>query len=203
MSEITHIVDYESRLFDLLPGQFKTGTNWITLFSVLTGTGSALQDNEDVLYSLWEQRSSLSSAVGWQLDQWGNLLGLSRAGWSDSGYRARIQVWLQVLRSKGTPEELINILQDLSGGTVKYWELYPASYSMQFSGGIYVSDPDLALDSARYLAEADPAGVGIGQIISLSDTPFLFGTAGANGFSQAGGSTYGKFNTDVSVEAGV
>lgn len=203
MSVITQITDYESRLVNLLLGEFKTQTNWLSLWKALSDTGNALQLSEDTIYLLWQQRTSLSSAVGRQLAQWGAVVGLPQEGWTDAQYRSRILVWLQVLRSKGTPDELIRITQDLTSGTVKYWEHYPASYSIQFTGGLYPTDPNLALDAARYVAKADPAGVGIGQVIALSSTPFLFGVVGANGFSEAGGATYGLLNTDVATESGV
>ena len=206
MSEITQITDYEARLVALLPGQFKTGVNWLKLFATISQTGSVMQDQEDLIYLLWQQRTSLSSAVGLQLDQWGAVVGLTRQGWTDAGYRARILVWLQVLRSKGTPDELIRIVSDLTGqpiGDIVFWETPPASYSIQFPGGVYATDPDLATDAARYAAKADPAGVGIGQVIALTIPPFLFNPTGANGFSVQGGTTYGKLCVDVSTVAGV
>ena len=204
MSTISNISDYESRLTSLLLGQFRTQTNWLSLFAAVSGAGSALQDLEDTAFSLWQQRSDLSLAVGRQLDQWGGVVRLPREGWTDTQYRARILVWLQVLRSTGTPDELIRIASDLTSqaiADVTYWETPPASYSLQFAGAVYGSDPDLAIDAAKYLARADPSGVGIGQIISLPATPFLFGSVGANGFSDA--VTRGRFCVDVAAIAGV
>lgn len=206
MSAITQITDYESRLTNLLLGQFKTGTNWLSLWAALADSGNALQLSEDTIFALWQARAILGSATGRQLDQWGAIVGLPREGWLDGDYRSRVLVWLQVLRSKGTPDELIRITSSMTGvsiSDVALWEHYSASYSIQFTGGVYQSDPPLALDVARYLAKADPAGVGIGQVIALNSTPFLFGASGANGFSEAGGTTYGKLSTDVSTEAAV
>lgn len=210
MSVITQITDYESRLVTLLLGQFKTGTNWLSLWKALADTGNAFQLSEDVIYLLWQQRTSLDSAVGRQLDQWGAVLGLPREGWTDATYRARILVWLQVLRSKGTPDELIRIASDLTSSPlsgVMLWETPPACYSLQVAAPgspLWVSDQELALDLARYLARADPAGVGIGQIIDLPAPAFTFGSAGGNGFS--GGAppvTRGLLCVDLANEAGV
>lgn len=205
MSEIANITDYEARLVALLPGQFR-GANWLSLVTALAGGSSTLQDQEDVTYSLWRQRSGLALAVGVQLDQWGELLGIPRQGWTDDSYRARILVWCQVLRSRGTPNELLRITSDASGENlddVDYWETPPASWSIQYPGGLYASDPELAVDLAKYLALADPAGVGPDQVISLSATPFLFGSVGANGFSEEGGATRGLLSSDTATEAGV
>lgn len=209
MSVITRITDYEARLVALLPGQFQTQTNWLALISAIAGTGKKIQDQEDLVYSLWQQRSDLANAVGAQLAQWGELFGLPNQGWTDDSYRARILVWLQVLRSKGTPDELIRIAADMTGTLIPgpgitYWETPPASWSLQYAFDLYGTDPGLALDLARYLAKADPAGVGPDQVISMMGTGgFIFGTVGANGFSEAGGATRGLLSTDTATEAGV
>ena len=209
MSEITHITDYEARLVALLPGQFQTGTNWLSLFAAVAGTGKKIQVQEDVVFSLWQQRASLDSAVGAQLDQWGKLFGLLRQGWTDDSYRARLLVWLQVLRSKGTPDELIRITADatgtdIPGPSIVLWETPPCSWSIQYAYDLWTEDQGLAIDLAGYLAKADPAGVGVGQIVSLNGNGgFIFGDNPLNGFSEEGGDTNGKFGVDTSTEAGI
>ena len=209
MSEIIHINSWETRLLALLPGQFQTGTNWGKLIAALAGPTSTMQAQEDLIYSLWQQRASLDAAEGAQLDQWGKLFGLLRQGWTDDSYRARIRVWLQVLRSKGTPNELIRITADVTGTTipgpgVTLWETPPASWSIQYAYDLFGEDPELALDLARYLAKADPAGVGVGQVVSMNGTGgFIFGTVGANGFSEEGGDTNGLLCVDTAAEADV
>ena len=199
MSQIQTIADYEARLVALLPGQFKTGTNWLSLWAALADTVNALQLSEDTIYDLWEARSNITNATGRQLDQWGAVVGLPRQGWSDATYRSRIRVWLQVLRSKGTPNELIRIVSDMTGAAitgVMLWEHYPAGYSLQYTADVYTPDLDLALDTARYAARADPAGVGIGQIINAPTGTFILDSG-----------TYdldvGLLGVDVAAEAGV
>ena len=210
MSVITNITDYEARLVALLPGQFQTQTNWLSLIAAIAGTGKKIQEQEDLVYSLWQQRSSLANAVGAHLAQWGELFGLPNQGWTDASYRARILVWLQVLRSKGTPDELIRIAADMTGttlpnaATIQYWETPPASWSIQYAVNLWQDDNGLALDLAKYLAKADPAGVGVGQIVGLQgNSGFIFGSDGAKGFSEEGGDTNGRFGVDTAAEAGV
>jgi len=203
MSKIVHQTNWYGRLSGLLPGQFKEQTNWLKLFNALAGTGKSMQLLEDSAFALWQQRASLTNATSGRLDQWGEVVGLPRQGWTDDSYRARILVWLQVLRSQGTPEQLIRIVKDMTGSAdVRYWETPVASFSFQYTGDLYSSDPVLALDVAVYVDKARPSGVGIGQVISLPTVPFLFGAVGANGFSETG-TERGLLGTDTATEAGI
>ena len=206
MSEISQITDYESRLVALLLGQFRDGANWLKMFNALAESGRALQDQEDVLYLLWQQRSQLALAVGWQLDQCGAVVGLPRNGLGDNDYRTRIGVWLQVLRSKGTPDELLSIVNGLVNGVIgnqSLWESPPACFSIQVVSNVHwLASPEAALNVATCVARAKPAGVQIGQIIDLVLTAFTFGAGGANGFSEEGGATRGLLCVDLAAEIG-
>ena len=117
MSTITNITDYKARLLALLPSQFQEGDNWASLLEAIAGSSGVIQEQEDLIYSLWQQRADLDNAVGRQLDQWGELLNLPREGWADDAYRRRLLVYVQVQRSRGTPAWRIRPPSARSGPT--------------------------------------------------------------------------------------
>ena len=196
------LLDWTDEVEALLPAQFQ-GDEWLALAGVF---GDAFDRLEGALVG-WYADLPLSEAEGDLLELfWAQLVGIEREGDDDDTLRIRVEVEAQVLRSNGTPDELLTIAATMVGGfpNLLYWETPPASYSIQHPNGVYIARPELALEIARNLARADPAGVSIGQIISApTGSPFTFGTDGSKGFSEEGGTTYGLLCTDTATEAGV
>ena len=182
MSEITHIIDYETRLVDLLLGQFKTQTNWLSLFSAIFGEGQLL---ENTIYSLWQQRIDLTLAAGWQLDQWGKVVGIARASLSDGAYRALIEAHLQAIRSKGTPNELLSIIDALTtASSSEILEFFPATVTVQYQGDISLTDPNRATIVLQEMTTAKSAGVHL-VLVEYPTLPFGFdGDSSAGGFED-------------------
>lgn len=203
MSTITNITDYKARLLALLPSQFQEGANWASLLEAIAGSSGLIQEQEDLIYSLWQQRADLDSAVGRQLDQWGELLNLRREGWSDDAYRRRLLVYVQVQRSRGTPDELIRITAEMLNIDVAkvYLSEHPVGYSVSVEADTYTDDSALALDLPVYLSEADAAGVPIGQVaMGPATNAWIIGEGRP---SEEGGTSYEVLGTDLATEAGV
>lgn len=114
---------------------------------------------EGVIWTLITQ-CYLSNAQGHWLDEWGALLGFERGGWTDTVYRAYLQVWLLALRSCGTWPEIVNILLTLNGSATFTTDDLPYD-----PAGFKVSWTDPPLDSesaalwAKFLGQARAAGV--------------------------------------------
>lgn len=201
--------DWETELLEMDLSQYQETVTHPQLLAIFAG---ALQEceqaNNDLIFDRLLFRSDGAVTIeGLQLDQWGGWLGVAREGRSDAAYLAILKITLQVLRSQGSPDELIAILRDafgvLSPLAVGYWDTPPATWSAQIPGDVWGDDADLAMEIALLAARADPAGVQVGEIISLGDTPLLFNGNQANGWSVAGGAAYGLACVDIATEAGV
>lgn len=75
---------------------------------LLTAWLSGVQDVENVLQQLYSNRS-IDTAVGYQLEVLGRLVGQGREGLSDDIYRRRIRARVSANRSKGTISEIIKV----------------------------------------------------------------------------------------------
>ena len=169
------INSYASFLRDLLPSQFRDGENWLKLLNVI---GDSLDTREADVQTLLSARTSIDDADGILLDHWGLLFGLARGGKSDAVYRTRIAAWMQALVSKGTPDELISIARELSGGdAVVYWETPPATFNLELPGPIHSVDPELSAEVDRFINKARPLGTAIGQLIDRVDDAARFDVA--------------------------
>lgn len=200
MSAISHETDWSGTLLDLLPAQHREDTVWASLMDALTGESQA---QEDALYALWQARADLDQATDDRLDGWGALVGAPRDGLSDDDYRGIIRARLQVLRSEGTPNDVIGVLSAMVPGGVLYWEAPPACFSVQYDGTTWVGDHTAGERLATYIRDARPAGVAIGQIVERDPASgFTFGTDGSLGFSEEGGATNGLLCVDVANEIG-
>jgi hypothetical protein len=78
---------------------------------------------------------NVDDAVGIILDYVGAIVGVPRDGRNDDDYRAAIQSRLLVNNSEGTPDDLLEILADQTGGDrVRIWEHFPVSVIMYTNG---------------------------------------------------------------------
>lgn len=153
------IDNHADRMAGLLIHQFRGAPRMNALVRALATTQ---QDAEDAVYHMASHRW-LPSAYGAQLDALGDILGELRFGRSDDIYRMWLYFRIFINASKGTPEDIIEILRFITnegepGGRVIYWENHPASVQL-FTDGPFVPgaiiDTDLfgplTLDNGDYL----------------------------------------------------
>ena len=104
----------------------------------------------------------LQDAEGDQLDLIGGLIGEPRRGRTDDEYIAILRVVHLILKSNGTPEDLLAIARAISvGNPYSYSESYPATALLSLNPGV-------VLPSYSFLARAKPAGVALAMTIGLS-----------------------------------
>lgn len=173
----THITDHTARILDNLLPRWREGALFRALMAVF---GDELQELEDLSYNAIVQRF-LSSAVGVQLDHYGELVGQVRNGRTDAEYRAVLEVRILANRSPGTPDvitQIAAVMLDSKTTGVRYAQNQPAAYQIQ-------ATPDSALtalqeaDAVALLRHATPAGVEISQVTtSPSAGAFRFGSGG-------------------------
>lgn len=177
------ITDYDTRLNELLPAQFKGQPNFTGLINAIA---SIIQDFENEAFRFFDELS-LSSATGDQLDGLGEILGEPRNGRSDADYRAFLYVRQTINTSSGEPETLISVLAALTNSTtVQLLEPGEAYIEMFFDG---TTIPDDLLANMQLIK---PAGVSLSALVSASETPFVFdGDSGGLGLSSIDVPTYG------------
>ena len=145
---------------------------------------------EDLAHSLWAERL-LSSAQGAQLDQYGELAGVSREGMLDDEYRRIIRVRRYAYRSKGTPEEIMHAAAILFGdgeddALVRYYPLYPAAYGVEVKRA-GASSSTVRTRALEILHEMTPHGVLLAEVIEVTPGNFGFlGDSDALGYDEGG-----------------
>jgi hypothetical protein len=123
---------------------------------------------------------SIDTAFGEQLDRIGAIIGITRKGLDDEEYRIRLRAKAQVIRSRGRPDELLNILTTLDdgftaseGGNITLVESFPATVILN---GTLVPSGDVergAEFAQSYLRPAKPAGVRLIHEFWETDIPLL------------------------------
>lgn len=170
--------DIAERLRGLLPYQFQSQPNMISLIDGFAVSG---QDMEDQLYRLFNELS-IKDAIGEQLDGIGTILGEERGDKGDEDYRASLSVRITINISRGEPETLISVLAAITESTyVQLTELYPARVEMFFNG--IVVPADLVANMNRVKA----AGIQLTLVGNSSANPFtLAGDPVGAGFNEVG-----------------
>jgi hypothetical protein len=108
------ILDHKERALSELYEQYKDHPN---LEKLLEAVAAGEQEVEDVLWAVLNAHL-LPSATGAALDAIGSMAEESRAGRSDSEYRAAIQAKQALLMSKGRADDILFALKYMTGGTV-------------------------------------------------------------------------------------
>lgn len=157
---IVHNTDYATQMKDLLLQQFKGKPNWEAL---LGAWSISFQQVEDMLYDLFTKRA-VDTAVGRQLDILGIIVGETRNGATDSGYRIRIKTRIIRNVSSGTGDSLLSAFNLLFAGvyTFTFFESYPAEASLEINNtSIYGNvPPGTQTDYLNVMNDLLPAGVG-------------------------------------------
>lgn len=186
-------VAHETRALSLLASQYKGATN---LRAIISAICAECDDIETALHQLFDDRA-LSTAEGVQLDGWGRILNVTRAGLSDTDYRARLESRIAEVYSEGTIEDLIGIFSRLSGAeSVWLHEYFPATVSLQ------AFEPDPLIAYAGILAAlqgAKAAGVELEASYAVEPAfAFLEDTRIGNaGFDDGTGTVGGILATGI------
>ena len=162
MVQITNVLE---RTLGILVAQFRDQkpdgglTNFQKLIKVLCGPAQELQD---VLWQLKTERW-LSTAIGEQLDEIGEILGLPRnPGESDEDYRERLQFQIFVNISSGTPEDIIRAIQFLTeANNIVFSDVFPAFFQLETDGLKFPVPPNDLNDA---IFRMSPAGVNYAPI---------------------------------------
>lgn len=111
------LVDYAEGYIDLLLSRWRKPRREAVLAALLAES----QEFEGAAYEVLTG-FDLDTAVGAQLDALGKLLCTRRDGRTDAAYRLRLRVEILILRSRGTPDDLVVIAQTASQGAVRLME---------------------------------------------------------------------------------
>ena len=135
--------------------------------ALLASWGTQNQDLENAAWAMLTQRG-ISSAVGDQLDNLGEIVGEPRQGRTDTAYRAAIRVRVLVNRSSGTGPELITITRRMAGegNEVHFREVPPAAFVLTLVEPLDA----LPTDIARMVRAAKAGGVGANVVYVPSAT---------------------------------
>lgn len=104
----THAQEMVQRLLQQFHGQPKTE-------ALISALGTRVQEVETAIFTILSGTPVLA-AVGVQLDNFGTIVGLPRNGMDDATYRLFLRARILVLISAGTIEDLIEIMDLLTGG---------------------------------------------------------------------------------------
>ena len=123
---------------------------------------------EDAIFDL-DISSTLPNATGATLDQWGSLVGERRGGLSDDDYRVFIEAKLLVLRSNGTPDELIEIFRRITAPqiSIRYAQYPRASFGLWVLRSEAMSDRR-ALRVGEFMRQAKPGGTEMWLVESIT-----------------------------------
>lgn len=176
-----------------LPSQFQNSPNLKKLVAILA---NRFQGPEDALWQIREQRK-LSNAIGQQLDNIGQIVGLPRTGAPDTLYRLLLAVQIVLNRSKGAPADILKPfgLVFPAGTVIRFIPEYPAAFRLYVGGTL--PDGFTSAIGERIVETAKAAGVRcvfqwdnapIAEIL-VADVPALDDNNQVSGPSHAAGAT--------------
>lgn len=138
-----------------------------------------IQEIEAVLYQLVVERY-LSTAVGVQLDAYGDLLNVERETLDDEQYRAVLRAKPLINRAPGTPDSVARAAEILffAADGVRYDQNQPASYSLTLASALTGTEIHTQANAASIANEAN-ATTGFNAIdatLASSDADPYLGT---------------------------
>lgn len=131
---------------------------------------SYLGECDDVLNDLYTLVSTfnIDDATGVYLDYIGNLVGVKRDEDDDDTYRTRIRVQVKINNSKGTPNELLDILSELtSTDNVRLWEHFPVG------SVLYTDGKDATLRTLNALNKSAPITSDVVLVVDTTRAGFV------------------------------
>lgn len=192
MGDLSKKTTHTSETLANLVEQFKDKTN---LAAFVSAFADQIQDAENGSFEVIDE-TTLTAAVGVQLDGLGQIIGLERRGLGDDDYRIRLQVQILINSSSGTIEDILEILVLLESSAIELEELLPATIITT----IFDIDEDPAT-IARTIASSRSAAVKSDLHYSISPEPELFRFASGDttessstqGFANDSATTGGKY----------
>ena len=159
--------DHVDTALALLVQQFQDKERIRSLLGALV---SQVQGVEDTLWDLHIARR-LARAAGAQLDGIGRIVGLRRGRLSEESYRTYLRAQIRLLRSHGTPEDLLAMVSLIVGPevSVELDEYQIASVVLGLRGTL---DDAVVDDVVALVGAAKPAGVR--AIVESSKTTGVF-----------------------------
>jgi hypothetical protein len=136
--------------------------------ALVQALGLGIQCLESNLFGM-HISTALPNATGDALDKWGALVGERRGGLSDDDYRVFIDAKLMVLRSNGSPDELIDIFAKITAPQISVrFNLYPRA-----SFGLWVLREEAMGDNrarrvGEFMRQAKPGGTEMWLVESIS-----------------------------------
>lgn len=149
------ITDHLDKGLSALIEQYKESTN---LKALLSSFVSRAQGLEDVSYDVLVKRS-IDNAEGVQLDDIGAVVNQPREGEDDNVYRVRLRARIKVNISEGTVENLIVILNLITGTSIEVIDDGNASASINIRSAAVTNE--VALISGQFTQDAKPVGIDI------------------------------------------
>lgn len=188
MSNITHITDHEDQALARLTSMFRDQT---LIEGMLRSFVGQYQDSEDTIDDLLTDRT-IDTAIGQQLDGYGQIVGELRNGRDDDTYRIALKARTGRNTSEGTPDDILNVFNLLSGSTstqlIEYVAVITLTANVDFSS--------IAAEVKAFTQKVLPAGVRLDYVSSMSASPAFgfLGVPGASGFEDStapgGGGTF-------------
>lgn len=179
----SYIFDHDERTRKLVPWRLR-GERFIAFVSAFA---EEVQELEDAVWATIVERF-LTTASGAQLDQYGRLLGVVRAGLNDDDYRAVLETTILVNRSSGEVDRLLTIatiLLDREG--IRYTPHYPAGFRLDYDAGSTPVSATRRRLAVEAIARARAAGIGIEVVLESVDPAFGFDDdPTAYGFDEGG-----------------
>lgn len=171
MTEKTaRVAEAQAKLID----QFKAHVN---IDAIVKAFVTQSQELEVASFDVIEN-TLISTAIGLQLDNLGDVVGVERQGRNDADYRVRIGAQISLNNANGTIEEILELIVALGGGDIDLEEIFPAKIGIQINDAV-----SNGTEIANVVSLAKAAGVGVNIIWHESLIPFRFGVAG-QGFDQ-------------------
>lgn len=167
----TQITTHVQQALARLLYQYAIATNFQKL---LTAFVQQVQVIENALVDMNTLRY-LNDAVGQQLDNIGEIVGLPRPpGLSDAAYRLELLGQVKINISQGQPEQVIQVFALFTGEMqVRLFEMFPAAIKVESS--YYPPDQDTVNSLFKVLGQTAPAGVRIAEIVSYDPvSPFAY-----------------------------
>jgi hypothetical protein len=144
----TRVTEAQGRLIE----QFRGHTN---IDAIVKAFAQQSQDLEDAAFQVIEN-TLVATAVGVQLDELGEIVGVERGGKSDADYRVRIGAQIILNSSSGTIEELLALATALGATTdTVITEVQPAK--IEVAVNVPISNGE---EVGIVMSQAKPAGVG-------------------------------------------
>ena len=192
MADLVHITDHVSRGVKTLAAQLQENLPLVDFFTALMNEVQLVQN---AIYDLYES-VDLLSATGDRLDKFGEVLEFFRKTLTDDAqYRVWLQARIKQLKSDGSVNAILTVINTISQSNVLFFDLYPAKVGFIYFGVLPENERVLLTDFVRDML---PAGVGLNWVIEGGSGDY-FGFDGGNtiGFNS------GKFGTIVGENRGL